>query len=198
MIQLDARDCWIFDMDGTLTVPAHDFDAIRKTMGLASNEPILEAIERMPDDEAKAATAHLNDLEMEIAREAVAGEGVDALLTELANRKLSLGIVTRNGFDIARETLRACGLGKYFDSQFIMGREQAQPKPKPDGIEKLLGMWQAPAERAVMIGDYYYDLAAGRAAGTATVYLDIRGESVWSEYADITVERLDALLGLLE
>lgn len=198
MTRLNSIQCWIFDMDGTLTVPAHDFEAIRKSMGLVSNEPILEAIERMAEDEAKAATAQLNDLEMEIAREAVAGEGVDALLAELKRRKVLVGIVTRNGFEIARETLKACGLLKYFDSQFIMGREQALPKPKPDGINKLLGLWQVPAQQAVMIGDYYYDLAAGRAAGTATVYLDIRGDAAWSDYADITVHRLDALLELLE
>ena len=197
MIRLAARDCWIFDMDGTLTVPAHDFEEIRKTMGLSASEPILEAIERMPAPEAEAAMIRLNDIEMEIAHEAEAGDGVEVLLAELANRNVSLGIVTRNGFEIAQETLRACGLFKYFDTRFIMGREQAQPKPKPDGIRKLLALWQAPAERAVMIGDYYYDLAAGRAAGTATVYLDRRGEAVWSDYADITVERLDALLGLL-
>ena len=185
-------------MDGTLTVPAHDFEAIRKSMGLSTNEPILEAIERMPEAQAHAALTQLNDIEMEIARDSVAGEGVETLLAELASRKVSLGIVTRNGFEIAKETLRACGLLKYFDTQFIMGREQAQPKPKPDGIQKLLALWQAPAERAVMIGDYYYDLAAGRAAGTATVYLNIRGESAWSKYADITVERLDALLGWLD
>ncbi len=198
MSPLDACDCWIFDMDGTLTVPAHDFEAIRKTMGLSTNEPILESIERMAEGDACAALTQLNDIEMEIAREAIAGEGVETLLAELTSREVSLGIVTRNGFDIAKETLRACGLMKFFDTQFIMGREQAQPKPKPDGIQKLLAMWQAPADRAVMIGDYYYDLAAGRAAGTATVYLDARGESAWSDYADITVERLDALLGWLD
>ena len=31
---LSARDCWIFDMDGTLTVSAHDFEAIRLELGL--------------------------------------------------------------------------------------------------------------------------------------------------------------------
>ena len=124
--------------------------------------------------------------------------GVETLLAELAARGISLGIVTRNGYDIARETLAACGLVKYFESQYIMGREQAQPKPEPDGILKLLTMWQASANRAVMIGDYYYDLAAGRAAGIATVYLDVRGDAAWSDYADITVKRLDVLLGLLE
>ena len=185
-------------MDGTLTVPVHDFEAIRKTMGLACDEPILEAIERMPEAKAQAALAQLNDIEMEIARDSIAGEGVETFLAELACRRLSLGIVTRNGFEIAKETLRACGLLEYFDTRFIMGREQAQPKPKPDGIQKLLDMWQVPAERAVMVGDYHYDLAAGRAAGTATVYLNVRDEPAWSEYADVTVERLDALLGWLD
>lgn len=198
MIQLNALRCWIFDMDGTLTVPAHDFEAIRKDMGLASNEPILEAIERMPASEAKAAAEHLYELEMDVAREAVAGEGVDALLSELKRRKMTVGIVTRNGFDIARETLTACDLLKYFDSQFIMGREQAAPKPKPDGILQLLASWQSRPEEAVMIGDYYYDLAAGKAAGTATVFLDIRGDGAWSDYADVTVKRLGDLLEFLQ
>ena len=40
----------IFDMDGTLTKPCLDFDAIRAEMGL-SGEPILEAMARMTPDE---------------------------------------------------------------------------------------------------------------------------------------------------
>ena len=103
-------------MDGTLTVPAHDFEAIRKTMGLATDEPILEAIERMPEAQARTALTQLNDIEMEIARDSIAGEGVETFLAELASRELSLGIVTRNGYEIAKETLRACGLLKYFDT----------------------------------------------------------------------------------
>ena len=185
-------------MDGTLTVAVHDFQEIRTAIGLASDEPILEALEKMPRREAQAALDRLNEIEMEIARDAQAGEGVEALLRELVGRKARLGILTRNGVEIAHETLRACGLLQYFDPQFILGREQAPPKPKPDGIHKLLDMWEVQAYRAVMVGDYYYDLAAGRAAGTSTVYVDPRGESKWCDYADITVTRLDSLVEILE
>ena len=42
--QLTRRPCWIFDLDGTLTVAAHDFDAIRAELGLPQGRPILEAL----------------------------------------------------------------------------------------------------------------------------------------------------------
>jgi len=33
-----ARRCWIFDLDGTLTVPVHDFPAIRSALGMAEGD----------------------------------------------------------------------------------------------------------------------------------------------------------------
>jgi phosphoserine phosphatase len=33
-VSFDRRDCWIFDMDGTLTVSIHDFDSIKRILGL--------------------------------------------------------------------------------------------------------------------------------------------------------------------
>ena len=44
---------WIFDLDGTLTVAAHDFDKIRGTLGLPRNEPILEVLETYPKNTLK-------------------------------------------------------------------------------------------------------------------------------------------------
>ena len=38
----------LFDMDGTLTVPYFDFDAIRREVGVG-NQPILEAVEKMDE-----------------------------------------------------------------------------------------------------------------------------------------------------
>ena len=38
----------VFDLDGTITEPYFDFDAIREEIGLEKNgEPILEAMEKM-------------------------------------------------------------------------------------------------------------------------------------------------------
>ena len=36
------RKNWIFDLDGTLTVAVHDFDAIRKELGIPAGLPIVE------------------------------------------------------------------------------------------------------------------------------------------------------------
>ena len=49
---LKHRRHWIFDMDGTLTVSAHDFEHIRRELGLAPQAPILEALHAMPQTEA--------------------------------------------------------------------------------------------------------------------------------------------------
>ena len=75
-----------------------------------------------------------------------------------------------------------------------MGREAALPKPSPEGIRQLLKLWDAAPEDAVMVGDYVFDIMAGRAAGTATVYVDTSGEFQWADHADIRVRRLEHLV----
>jgi HAD superfamily hydrolase (TIGR01509 family) len=152
----------------------------------------------MPAAESAPLHRRLDDIEFEVAARAKAGAGVETLLRTLLDRGVQIGILTRNGQQIAYETLRACGLLHYFDADCVIGREQALPKPEPDGILQLLDKWQLPPERAVMVGDYYFDLAAGRAAGTATVYLDVTGRYEWADYADVSVERLDELVEFLD
>jgi len=39
---LTECDAFIFDMDGTLTVPQHDFDAIRDMLGIANSSTPLK------------------------------------------------------------------------------------------------------------------------------------------------------------
>jgi phosphoglycolate phosphatase-like HAD superfamily hydrolase len=58
-------------------------------------------------------------------------------------------------------------------------------------------MWQADAADSVMVGDYLYDLEAGKNAGVATVHLDTRGDVDWSAYTDLRVENLGELAKLL-
>ena len=48
-----ARHCWIFDLDGTLTVPVHDFPAIRTALGMTeSDSDILKYLASLPSAEA--------------------------------------------------------------------------------------------------------------------------------------------------
>lgn len=184
-------------MDGTLTVAIHDFDAIRRELGLPQGRPILEEIARRPEREAGELLRRLDRIELELARRASASDGAAALLETLGARSARLGILTRNSHANALETLRVCGLARFFDPACVVGREAAAPKPDPGGIRKLLGEWRAAPVEAVMVGDYRYDLLAGRAAGTATVYVDTSGAFPFAEIADVSVRSLAELIEAL-
>lgn len=198
MSSLAERKFWIFDMDGTLTVPAHDFDAIRTELGLPQGRPILEQIAELAPARAKATLEHLARIEIEIASRAVPHPGARELLEFLSRRGARLGILTRNSHAIALETLSRCDLGPFFHPDFILGREACDPKPSPDGIHKLLEIWKASPSEAVMVGDYRFDIESGREAGTATVYVGPVAKGEWTALADLRVEDLHELKSHLE
>lgn len=189
-----SRRCWIFDLDGTLTVPVHDFAAIRGELGMTETDPdILRYLASLPAAEAAARHARLMEIEYELSARTAAAPGAGRLLEGLLRRGARVGILTRNTREIALHTLGLIGLGKYFAHEAILGREEAEPKPHPEGIEKLLGAWGNEPDEAVMVGDYLFDLQVGRAAGTATIHVDRSGVFPWPELADLAVTDLEVL-----
>lgn len=193
---LPTRRHWLFDMDGTLTLAMHDFDAMRAALALPAGVPILEALADLPADERQARRRALDEMELEMAYQAREQPGAKALLSELTERGALLGIVTRNGKEIAHATLRACGLADYFDYTDVVSRDCATAKPEPDGIQLLLKRWAADARTAVMVGDYRFDLEAGVRAGCATVHVNVDGGELWPELTDHRVASLDELARL--
>ncbi len=191
---LDHR-LWIFDLDGTLTRSAHDFDAIRAALGLRPVEPILEQLAELPTERAEALRAQLYDIELEIADRAEPQPGAEALLTALSERHTWTGIVTRNRRDLAVRTLKAAGLWSFFARGTIHGRDTAEPKPNPDALYQLMHRYESAGADTVMVGDYLFDLQAGRAVGATTVHLDVTGAFPWPELADHRITGLDQLLG---
>jgi HAD superfamily hydrolase (TIGR01509 family) len=194
---LHQRDCWIFDMDGTLTLSMHDFEGIKRELGLPIDQPILEAIAQLPPSEAQQCHQQLEAIEYEIARLAQPQAGAAELLQELRARNYQIGILTRNSKNNAYETLAACGLADFFTDETILSRDCCAPKPSPDGILQLLAKWEMPTERSVMVGDYVFDLTAGRSAGSTTVYIDPTGEFAWRDHADVSVTTLAEIRQML-
>jgi HAD superfamily hydrolase (TIGR01509 family) len=194
---LKHRGHWIFDLDGTLTVSAHDFDHMRRELGLAPETPILEALHAMPESEAAPLWESLNELEFYYAGKASVMEGASELLQKLHENGRQLAILTRNTMPVVKHTLQACKIDHFFPLDHILDRDSCIPKPSPDGVKRLLAFWKAQAEDTVMVGDYLYDLEAGKGAGVATVHLDTRGDVDWSEYTDIRIEELGELIEYL-
>ena len=53
-LRLAERRHWVFDMDGTLTQAVHDFPAIKRALGIAEQEDILQHLAALPAAEAAA------------------------------------------------------------------------------------------------------------------------------------------------
>ncbi len=185
-------------MDGTLTVSIHDFDGIKRILGLPTDRPILEALDDLPIAQAAQLHQQLDALELDIAYQATAQVGARKLLTKLRSRGDRIGILTRNSKPNAQATLAACGLAEFFPTESILSRHCCPPKPSPEGIWQLLSGWKASPDRSVMVGDYVFDLEAGRRAGSATVYLDPTGEFPWQDLADLPITTLAEITAMLE
>lgn len=194
MQNMKTKKFWLFDMDGTLTNAMHDFDAMRAQLNLPAGMPILEALAAMDPQTAAIKHKELDDMELLIAADATPQEGSQELLDHLQGLNAYLGIVTRNGREIADVTLKACGLDRYFEPHAIISRDCCAAKPDPEGVELLLSRWEADASNAVMVGDYLFDLQAGHDAGTSTVHMDVTGQFAWPEITDVNVSSLHELL----
>jgi len=184
------RPYWIFDLDGTLTIPVHDFAELRSRLGIAPGVDILTAVNAMSPADAAAAHATVASWETELAAIARPQEDALALLDELQRRGATIGILTRNRLVTAIETLKVAGLSEYFDEANILGRECATPKPSPAGIHYLLDRWQGSPEQGVMVGDYIHDVRAGRAAGVGTILIERHGPTGWDSEADYLLHSL--------
>lgn len=187
------RTHWVFDLDGTLTIPVHDFMAIRAELGLPKDMGILEAIATMPEEQASRVTQQLDEIEIELARQSKPAQGTQSLLTTLHQRGCRLGILTRNSRANALLTIEAIGVLSYFDHECILGRDEVVHKPDPDGVLKLVDHWQTTPADTIVVGDYLFDLQAGRAAGAATIHVDLTSSFPWPEWMNLGVSTLQEL-----
>ncbi|MBQ0742879.1 MAG: HAD family hydrolase [Pseudomonas sp.] len=173
---------WVFDLDGTLTLAQHDFAAIRRELGVPAEEDILEFIASRPLIEREQLAAELDAIEMRLANDVRAAPGAAELIRQLHESGRHIGILTRNLQQVARSSLEVIGVLDCFAPQHILGRAEALPKPDPDGIQQLLDSWSVTRAQAVMVGDFRFDLEAGRAAGCRTCL--VHAENQWPELAD--------------
>lgn len=185
---------WIFDLDGTLTVAQHDFDAIRAELDIPRGEPILEYLAQLPPAAAAPLHRRLDAIERELAAAVEPQPGCAALLEALGESDCRLGVLTRNTRENALHSLERLRVIDLFDPACVLGRHEAPAKPDPGGILSLLAHWRLAPTAAVMVGDFRFDLEAGRAAGVATVHFDPSGRFSWPELADRSVRDLAELL----
>jgi HAD superfamily hydrolase (TIGR01549 family) len=172
----------VFDLDGTLVSLELDFELIRREIGLPAGTPILEALERLTPEDQRSAREILDRHEQQAVERASLHCGVAEFLAWLDTVGVRRGIFSRNSRRSVEAVLRRLGL--VFDT--IVAREDGPYKPHPHGLWQICEAWQVTPAEVVMIGDYLFDLQAGRAAGTHTALITHGREWPFAQLADIT------------
>jgi len=119
-------------------------------------------------------------------------------LRALHDRGLRLAILTRNSRRSVQTVLKRHGLTGLFEVAYT--REDGPAKPSPQPVLEICRRLGVAAGRTWVVGDYLFDIQAGRAAGAGTTVLMI-GDKEPPEYADQAdhvIRRLDQLLELLD
>ena len=186
----------LFDMDGTITKPYFDFDAIRREIGLPTEPrtPILEAMEQMTPDRRARTEKILHRYEEQGARESELQDDAHHVLDAIRAAHIPVGLITRNSRRsvetvIAKHDLR-------FDR--IHTREDGPVKPAPDAILKMCEHFNVEPKTAWLVGDYLFDMLSGNAAGATTVLIINGGsEPDYAHHADHIIQKLSQLLPLL-
>jgi HAD superfamily hydrolase (TIGR01509 family) len=183
----------VFDLDGTLVTQDLDFAAIRREIGLPVGQPLLEALDRMSGRELEAAAGILDRHERAAAASAILNPGVAEFVTWLAELGVKKAVLSRNSRRSVQEVLGRCGL----EFDLIVAREDAPYKPDPAGIIHICSAWGVHPAEVAMIGDYLYDVQAGRHAGARTALITHGRDRPFAHLADVTFPNFEELPDLL-
>ena len=186
----------IFDLDGTITKPYFDFDAIREEMGLDRNSgPILEIMEKMTPQSRQKVEEILNYHEQKALVESELNTGAKETLISLRTAGIHIGILTRNRRDNAFAIADKHSLK--FDA--VVGREDGPVKPDAFGVLHLCEVFDVKPEETLLVGDYLYDLLCAKAAGAIAVLLTNHNQSnEFVEHADFCIENISGILDIVE
>jgi HAD superfamily hydrolase (TIGR01509 family) len=186
----------IFDLDGTITQPFFDFDAIREEMGLAKDSgPVLESMEKMNPRQRKHAEAILRSHEERAITESKLNVGAKRTVVAIRKAGISIGVLTRN----TRENVLAIAEkhGLNFDS--IVDRDDGPVKPEAFGVLELCRRFKVKPQETLVVGDYLFDLLCARAAGANSVLLANHNKAdEFAEHADFVIENIGQVLEIIE
>jgi len=191
----------LFDFDGTLTEPgAIDFNVIRKAIGCPRGTPVLEFIAGMASPVEKAeANRVLEEYEAEAAGRSEPNAGTEELIEFLRSRGIVLGIISRNSRVSIETSLRNFERVRASDFSVILSRDDPfSPKPDPEGILAAAAAMGVPVAEVLVVGDFVFDIEAGRSAGALTALLRNRNPAQNCACpADFTVSSLTELIDIV-
>lgn len=151
----------IFDLDDTLVHANLDFKQMKQEIGCDEAMDILTYIEQIESyDERENARQTVLRHELEDAHTSELITGALDFILNAQQRGIPLAIVTRNCREASEIKIR----NNNIPINLLITREDARPKPHPEGLLKIAKRWQLPSQKVAYIGDYIYDIEAAHNA----------------------------------
>ena len=186
----------IFDLDGTITQPYFDFDAIREEIGLARDSgPVLESMEKMTAQQRQDAEKILHYHEQKAVTESKLNANAKQTLSALRAAGIHIGVLTRNKRSNALAIARKHKLK--FDA--VIDREDGPVKPDAFGVLRICEKFGVVPEETMLVGDYLFDLLCAKAAGAVAVLLANHNQAgEFAEHADFCIENISQIIQIIE
>jgi HAD superfamily hydrolase (TIGR01509 family) len=186
----------IFDLDGTITQPYFDFDAIREEIGLAKDSgPVLESMEKMTAQQRQDAEKILYYHEQKAVTESKLNANAKQTLSALRAAGIHIGVLTRNRRSNALAIARKHKLK--FDT--VIGREDGPVKPDAFGVLRICEQFGVEPEETMLVGDYLFDLLCAKAAGAVAVLLANHNQAEeFAEHADFCIDDISQILEIID
>lgn len=189
-----SRGIIVFDLDGTLTVPMLDFDAIRAEIGICDG-PILEAVAQMDDSRKPAAESILERHERHAAENVEPQPGAARCVASLRESGWPVAILTRNATRWAQLALERLGI----EVDALRTRDDGVIKPSPVAIRQLCEQLGGDPAQSWMIGDHWFDIETGRRAGCRTVLMIGDGPPpAYADQAHHVICKLSEIIDIIE
>jgi HAD superfamily hydrolase (TIGR01509 family) len=183
----------VFDMDGTLTDSPLDFDLIRRESGIPAGRPVLEFMESADSATRDRVQAVLDRHEEHAAHACTLRSGAREVTDALRGRGVRTALLTRNSARAVETVLGRFGLS--FD--ICLAREDSEPKPSPQPVRLIAERLGLEPGELLVVGDYVFDMQAGRAAGATTVLVRSAKLPEPPREADYVIDELAELLAFV-
>jgi pyrophosphatase PpaX len=126
-------------------------------------------------------------------------KGVIETVKRLKDNGFKIAIVSTKILDTVIKGLKLTKLDPYFDVIVALDHVE-KPKPDPEAIYVALKQLDSTPEKAIMVGDNYHDILAGKNAGTKTaaVAWSLKGRDFLAKYEpDFMLDEMSDLLKIV-
>jgi HAD superfamily hydrolase (TIGR01549 family) len=156
----------IFDMDGTVVDVPYDWEKIRSELD-TKGKPILAYIDNLEEPEKSEKWKQLEGFEYDATQRAVLKQGIRELLDFLKERDIKTALVTNNSRQNVSFIL------KRFDLNFdhVLSRDSGFWKPSGAPFVAVLTALNLKKQECCVIGDSFFDVKAGMAAGISQIFI---------------------------